>query len=66
MKARISAFLTGLRRTLYLMVGMPDYDLYVAHLKARHPGQPIPDRKSFARDCVKRRYEGNGQPNRCC
>lgn len=66
MRTKIASFLRRLRQTLYLMVGMPDYDVYVAHLKAKHPDRPIPDRKSFARDCVQRRYEGSGQPNRCC
>lgn len=66
MIAAVRRFARGLRRTLHLMVGMPDYETFVAHMQEKHPGQPIPDRKSFARDCVRRRYEGSGQPNRCC
>ena len=28
-------------QTARLMVGVPDYETYVAHRKADHPGQPI-------------------------
>jgi uncharacterized short protein YbdD (DUF466 family) len=62
----IPEFLTRVRQTLHLMVGMPDYDVYVAHLKAHHPDRAVPDRETFARDCVERRYNSKGQPTRCC
>jgi uncharacterized short protein YbdD (DUF466 family) len=29
------------RRTARLMIGVPDYDTYVAHRRANHPDQPI-------------------------
>jgi uncharacterized short protein YbdD (DUF466 family) len=28
-------------QTARLMIGVPDYETYVAHRKANHPGQPI-------------------------
>ena len=28
-------------QTARLMVGIPDYDTYVAHRRAQHPGDPV-------------------------
>lgn len=39
-----------------LMLGLPDYDTYVAYLKARKPGCPIPSRAQFFKDRVDGRY----------
>jgi len=47
------------------MVGMPDYDAYLRHCEAHHPGQPVMDRTAFFRDRQEARYGGkNG--GRCC
>jgi hypothetical protein len=32
------------------MVGVPDYDYYVAHRKAAHPGEPVMSRSEFHRE----------------
>ena len=47
-----------------LMCGLPDYDVYVAHVKSRHPGQTIPSYEQFFRDRLDARY-GRGM-SRCC
>ncbi|HEU5171335.1 MAG TPA: YbdD/YjiX family protein [Gemmatimonadales bacterium] len=54
------AVLAALRRVL----GMPDYAGYCAHLRARHPGQPIPTEREFFDQYLAARY-GDG-PTRCC
>lgn len=61
----MSLFLQRLRETARLMVGMPDYDAYLRHRAAHHPGEPVMDRVAFFRDRQEARYGGkNG--GRCC
>lgn len=48
-----------------MMVGMPDYDGYVAHMRQHHPGQPPMNRTQFFRERQEARYGGrNG--GKCC
>jgi uncharacterized short protein YbdD (DUF466 family) len=54
-------------QTARLMVGVPDYDNYVAHRKAHHPAEPIMSYTDFFRErqnarygCAKGRFKG------CC
>lgn len=50
-----------------LMVGVPDYDRYVAHRAKRHPGEPVMTLAEFHRNRVERRYgTGPGSAPRCC
>ena len=55
-----------LAQSLRLMVGVPDYDTYVAHMKATHPDQPPMDREAFFRERMQARYDGRGRVGRCC
>ena len=48
-----------------LMVGLPDYERYVAHNRTRHPGKPVMSRAEFVAERTARRYEGRGA-GRCC
>ena len=54
-----------LAQTLRLMVGVPDYDAYVAHMKANHPDAPLMSYEAFFRDRQQARY-GAGRGVRCC
>jgi uncharacterized short protein YbdD (DUF466 family) len=47
-----------------LMVGLPDYDAYVAHLRRHHPGREVPSRAAFFRTAQAARY--GGRQGRCC
>ena len=59
------ALLTKLRRTARLMVGLPDYDAYCAHMATRHPDVQVMSRVQFFRNRQEARYGGkNG--GRCC
>jgi len=49
-----------------LMVGLPDYDTYVAHLRSQHPEQPVMSYEEFFRERQEARYGGNGRIGRCC
>jgi uncharacterized short protein YbdD (DUF466 family) len=57
---RLRACLSDFRR----IVGMPDYQEYVRHLRMMHPAWPIPSEREFFQLYLETRY-GNG-PSRCC
>jgi uncharacterized short protein YbdD (DUF466 family) len=70
MKAKTS-FLGALRmafgKTARLMVGVPDYDAYVAHRRAAHPNEKVMTYEEFFRERQSNRYgEGGGKISRCC
>jgi uncharacterized short protein YbdD (DUF466 family) len=62
---RLNLFWRRVRETANLMVGLPDYDRYVAHNRSRHPGTKVMDRAEFVAERTARRYEGGGA-GRCC
>ncbi|MDE2167235.1 MAG: YbdD/YjiX family protein [Alphaproteobacteria bacterium] len=50
-----------------LMVGIPDYDNYVEHRKAHHPGEPIMTYEEFYRERQNARYAcEKGRFKGCC
>jgi uncharacterized short protein YbdD (DUF466 family) len=54
-------------RTARLMVGIPDYETYVRHRKAKHPGQPIMTYEEFFVERQQARYAiGKGRFRGCC
>jgi uncharacterized short protein YbdD (DUF466 family) len=54
-------------QTARLMIGIPDYETYVAHRKANHPGQPIMSYVEFFRERQQARYAvGKGRFRGCC
>ena len=46
------------------IIGAPDYDRYVAHVRECHPGQAPMSREEFAKNRMEARYNQPG--NRCC
>jgi uncharacterized short protein YbdD (DUF466 family) len=64
---QLKAILKGLRDTARLMVGVPDYEVYVEHRKRSHPGEPIMTYEEFFRERQASRYgDGMGKISRCC
>jgi uncharacterized short protein YbdD (DUF466 family) len=60
-------FVRDTARTARLMVGMPDYETYVAHRHSAHPGEPVMSYEAFFRERQANRYgEGSGKISRCC
>jgi uncharacterized short protein YbdD (DUF466 family) len=55
----------GARQTARLMIGVPDYDTYVAHCRQHHPERPPMTREAFFRNRLEARYGGNGRIG-CC
>jgi uncharacterized short protein YbdD (DUF466 family) len=51
-------------RVIRRILGMPDYQAYLAHLRAAHPGCPIPTEREYFEEFVRARYSGG--PTRCC
>jgi uncharacterized short protein YbdD (DUF466 family) len=51
-------------RVLRRIIGVPDYEAYVAHHTRTHPGTVPLDRDTFVRQCQEARYSRPG--SRCC
>jgi uncharacterized short protein YbdD (DUF466 family) len=50
-----------------MLVGIPDYDTYVQHMKDNHPDKPVMTYKEFFRERQDARYGGSGKGGfRCC
>jgi uncharacterized short protein YbdD (DUF466 family) len=53
--------------TARLMVGLPDYETYLAHRRSAHPGEPAMSREQFHRERTDRRFGGGADRiGRCC
>jgi uncharacterized short protein YbdD (DUF466 family) len=57
---RLSTLASFIRRIL----GAPDYDCYLAHMRAHHPNAPLLAHREFYKSQVERRYNRPG--SRCC
>ncbi|MCU0625749.1 MAG: YbdD/YjiX family protein [Gemmatimonadaceae bacterium] len=60
MRARLLA----LARLVRTIIGVPDYERYLRHMRARHPGCRIMTRAEFAAARLEARYSRPG--SRCC
>ncbi|HSC80715.1 MAG TPA: YbdD/YjiX family protein [Chitinolyticbacter sp.] len=49
-------------QTCRLMVGIHDYEYYLAHMRERHPEATPLTRDAFYRYCLEARYPGEGRP----
>ena len=56
--------LTRLARAIRRVLGAPDYDAYLTHMRRVHPELAPLTRDAFARDALERRYSRPG--SRCC
>ena len=63
-RVRLVAALGRARAVLHAIMGVPDYERYVAHLREHHPGCPVPSPREFERERMSARYERPG--SRCC
>ncbi len=48
-----------------MMVGLPDYETYVTHMRATHPDLPYMTEIEFFRERQEARY-GSGRSGGCC
>jgi uncharacterized short protein YbdD (DUF466 family) len=61
---RLAGRLARVGEVLRTVAGAPDYERYVAHMRARHPGDVPLSRDEFARRRLVERYERPG--SKCC
>lgn len=55
-----------LSQSTRLMVGVPDYDNYVAQMKRNHPDEPVMSYSTFFRERQEARYGKRSCTTRCC
>lgn len=51
-------------QTARLMIGVPDYDTYVEHMRRHHPERPVMSYEEFFNNRLQARYRNGG--GRCC
>lgn len=50
-----------------MLVGMPDYEVYVSHMQTVHPDKTPMTYEEFFKERLEARYGGGkGRPIRCC
>jgi uncharacterized short protein YbdD (DUF466 family) len=64
-RRRLLGALRLARQAARLMVGVPDYDTYLAHRSAHHPGEPVMSYAEFFKERQDSRYAGNKMRG-CC
>jgi uncharacterized short protein YbdD (DUF466 family) len=64
MKTAVRKFWQGSVRMCRQIIGVPDYDRYVAHLREHHPERAVPTYIEFFNERQQARYRGGG--GRCC
>ena len=60
----VSARAHGIRQICRQLFGIPDYERYLAHATAHHPGEAVLSRRDFFAQAVERKYGKSGP--RCC
>ena len=64
MIATARAWLTRAAAVVRRVIGAPDYEYYLAHVRERHPGRTPLTREQFTRSQLSARYDTPG--SRCC
>ena len=62
--AKLHAFWRKAVQTARLAIGVPDYDIYVAHMRTHHPERSVMSYAEFFDERQRKRY-GNGRTG-CC
>ena len=63
-KEAVSGRARGIGQICRQLFGIPDYERYLAHAAARHPGAPVLSRRDFCAQAIERKYGKSGP--RCC
>jgi len=63
-RSRLREYARTLRQGCRQVFGIPDYERYVAHMAAQHPGEPVLSRRDFFAQSIDRKYGKSGP--RCC
>ncbi|RYZ56364.1 MAG: putative selenoprotein [Proteobacteria bacterium] len=62
---QLKTFYRLLKQTLRLMIGIPDYQVYLEHSKTHHPELRPMNEEEFFRNSQARRYDSS-KAGRCC
>ena len=60
----LRGWLQAVRRGYLQILGIPDYERYLAHMAEHHPREPVLSRKVFCAWAIDRKYDKSGP--RCC
>ena len=63
-RARLRDRMHALRAGYLQIIGIPDYERYLAHMAAHHPGETPLSRREFCARSIDRKYGKSGP--RCC
>ena len=61
---RLRHGMEAVRRACRQIVGIPDYERYLAHMAEHHPGEPVLPREEYFARAIDRKYGSSGP--RCC
>lgn len=64
MTDRLVSVFASIARGMRAVLGVPDYERYVTHMRASHPECAILSREQFAKERLEARYSRPGA--RCC
>ena len=63
--SRIATLWQRLQQSFRLMVGVPDYQTSLEHMRQHHPDLEAMDAKTFYRHCIDSRYPSSGNLKKC-
>jgi uncharacterized short protein YbdD (DUF466 family) len=63
---RITNQLTHWREALDRLLGLPNYERYVEHMRQAHPDTALLTRRAFYDEAQRSRYESGADRPRCC
>ena len=64
LRSRLIETAGQVRRAYLQIFGIPDYERYLAHVAARHPGEAPLSRRDFSARAIERKYSRAGP--KCC
>ena len=64
LRSRLIETVGQVRRAYLQIFGIPDYERYLAHVAAHHPGEPPLSRRDFSASSIERKYSRAGP--KCC
>jgi uncharacterized short protein YbdD (DUF466 family) len=64
LRSRLIETVGQVRRAYLQIFGIPDYERYLAHAAARHPGEAPLSRRDFSARAIERKYSRSGP--KCC
>ncbi len=64
LRSRLIETVGQVRRAYLQIFGIPDYERYLAHVAAHHPGEAPLSRRDFSARAIERKYSRAGP--KCC